>query len=122
MFVTYEVMPRFPGCEELMSRSERKECGDATMLEDIYSNLRYPDEARASRVEGTVVVSFVVEEDGLVTNVKLQRDVGCGLGAEAVRLVERWVTSDLRWVPATQAGKAVRVQYYLPVKFELGEG
>jgi TonB family protein len=64
---------------------------------------------------GTVVVKFVVEKDGTLTNVQLLRDIGMGCGKEAVRMVKGMP----KWIPGKNNGKAVRSIYTLPVNFDL---
>ncbi|PKP34305.1 MAG: energy transducer TonB, partial [Bacteroidetes bacterium HGW-Bacteroidetes-15] len=65
--------------------------------------------------QGTVYVTFVVEPNGSISNVKLLRDIGGGCGTEAIRVVKAMP----KWQPGKQRGKAVRVQFNLPVKFIL---
>ena len=78
-------------------------------------NLSYPDAARENKIEGMVVVLFVVEKDGSVSNVRVLRDIGGGCGEAAVEVVKNMP----RWEPGRQAGKAIRTQFSLPLKFEL---
>ncbi len=119
IFVIAEDMPRFPGCENLGSKKEKEECAQKKMLEFIYANIKYPPIARENGVEGTAVVTFVVEKDGTVKDVKVVRDIGAGCGDEALRVVELMNKKSLKWTPGKQRGKAVRVQFNLPVKFKL---
>ncbi len=119
IFVIAEDMPRFPGCENLGSKKEKEECAQKKMLEFIYANIKYPPIARENGVEGTAVVTFVVEKDGSVKDVKVVRDIGAGCGDEALRVVELMNKKSLKWTPGKQRGKAVRVQFNLPVKFKL---
>jgi len=116
IFKVVEEMPRFPGCEDMKASSKEIEnCSKQKMLEHIYSNLKYPASARDQNVEGMVVVQFVVEKDGSITGSKILRDIGAGCGTESQRVVDAMPT----WRPGLQGGKAVRVQYILPVKFKL---
>lgn len=119
IFVVAEDMPRFPGCEDLPSKKEKEQCAGQKLLEFIYANIQYPAVARENGVEGTVVVAFVVEKDGSVADIKLLRDIGAGCGDEAQRVVKLMNAMPERWIPGKQRGKAVRVQYNLPVKFVL---
>lgn len=115
-FVVVEQMPRFSGCEEMgLSDSEIKQCSDKKMLEYIYSRIKYPSMARETIIEGTAVVSFVVEKDGSLTNLKIIREIGGGCGSEVVRVVKDMPN----WIPGEQRGVKVRVQFNLPVKFKL---
>ncbi|MCO6485095.1 MAG: TonB family protein [Saprospiraceae bacterium] len=119
IFVIAEDMPRFPGCEDLPSKKEKEACAQKKMLEFIYANIKYPPIARENGVEGTVVVTFVVEKDGAVKDAKIVRDIGAGCGDEALRVVELMNKKSLKWTPGKQRGKPVRVQFNLPVKFKL---
>jgi periplasmic protein TonB len=119
IFVIAEDMPRFPGCEDLPSKKEKEECAQKNMLEFIYANIKYPAIARENGVEGTVVVTFVVEKDGSVQNMKVVRDIGAGCGDEALRVVDLMNKKGVKWTPGKQRGKPVRVQFNLPVKFKL---
>lgn len=114
-----EQMPLFPGCDDISAYAERKQCANKKMLEFIYGNIKYPAEAKENGVEGMAVVSFVVEKDGSISGAKAVRDPGAGTGAEAVRVVRLMQERGLRWEPGEQAGKAVKVQFNLPVKFKL---
>jgi len=114
IFTIVEEMPRFPGCEYLEGR-ERKSCADKKMLEYLYKSIRYPEVARENKIEGMVVISYVVEKDGSITNAKILRDLGGGCGLEALRLVEAMP----RWIPGKQRNQAIRTQFNLPVRFKL---
>lgn len=115
IYKVVEVQPSFPGCENETDPKTKKICAETNMLQFIYSNVKYPDEARAAKIEGTVYIKFVVEKDGTVTHAELVRDIGGGCGEEALRVVNLMP----KWNPAMQRGKLVRVQFNLPVKFKL---
>lgn len=119
IFVIAEDMPRFPGCEDLGNKKEKEECAKGKLLEFIYENIEYPSIARENGVEGTVVISFVVEKDGKVKESKIVREIGGGCGDEALRVVELMNAEGKRWTPGKQRGKPVRVMFNLPVKFKL---
>lgn len=119
---TYKVveqMPRFPGCEDLTGEQERKTCAQQELLKYIYKNLRYPEEMQQNGIEGTVVVTFVIDVDGSTTDARVVRDIGAGCGEEALRVVNEMTTKGLYWTPGMQRGKPVRVQFNLPIKFKL---
>ena|SRR5689334_6283369 len=103
VLTTAEVMPTFPGGEEKL----------AQFMKD---NIQYPKEALDNKVEGTVYVSFVVDETGKITNVQMLKRMAYGMDQEAMRVVKMMPN----WVPGMNKGKAVAVQYTLPVKFSLG--
>ncbi len=112
-------MPRFPGCEDRGTEEERKSCSQAELLKFVHKNLQYPAVAKANAIEGTVVVNFVIELDGTVSNIKLVRDIGAGCGDEAVRIVHLMNEQGIRWIPGRSRGRVPRVQFNLPVKFKL---
>lgn len=89
--------------------------GEEALFDYITKNLQYPLEGREGMVTGTVVVKFVVEKDGTLTNVQLLRDIGMGCGKEAVRMVKGMP----KWIPGKNNGKAVRSIYTLPLNFDL---
>ena len=101
-FIAVEQMPEFPG-------------GQEGLVNYLVENLNYPEKAKAEKITGKVYVSFVVEKDGSISNVKVLRDIGYGCGEEAVRVVKAMP----RWKPGMQRGKNVRVQYTLPLNFQL---
>ena len=115
---TYEVveqMPRFGECDEALPKDELALCSNLALLKYMSKKTRYPSLAHANGVQGTAVVSFVVERDGSITDLELVRDPGAGTGAEAMRVVR----SMPRWEPGRQRGEPVRVRFKLPVKFKL---
>jgi TonB family protein len=87
----------------------------------MYGNIRYPQEARAQNLEGSVVTTFVVEKDGSLSNLSILKDIGGGAGLEVLRVVEAMNNSQIRWVPARKDEEPVRFQYTLPIKFKLEE-
>lgn len=101
-FTVVEVQPSYPGGEEAMMRY---------LAENIY----YPQEARMSGIQGTVYVSFVVERDGSIVDVRVFKKIGGGCDEEAIRVVSKMP----KWKPGMQKGKAVRVQFNMPIKFTL---
>ena len=102
IFKIVEEMPSFPG-------------GEAKLMEFVGKNIKYPQIARETGIQGRVFVNFVVEPDGSVSNVTVLRGIGGGCDEEAMRVVKNMP----KWKPGKQRGKAVRVQYMLPVNFRL---
>lgn len=86
--------------------------GMSAFREWIGRNYQYPQEAIDEGLNGTVEISFVVEQDGSLTNIKVNRDPGFGTGEEAVRLLKQ----SPKWSPGIQNGAAVRVAYTLPIR------
>ena len=119
IFKTADPMPRFPGCEEMTgTAAEKKECADKKMLEYFDSRIIYPVETRQMSGQGTVIVTFVVEIDGRITDAKIVRDIGSGCGSEALRVINLMNQAGIRWIPGQKEGKPVRVQFNVPVKFK----
>ncbi len=108
-------MPTFPGCAHIADKAERRTCVDQKLLEFVYSNIKYPVLARENGVQGLVVVNFVVEKDGSITDIQIVRDIGAGCGQEAVRIVKMMP----KWNPGKQRGRPVRVRFTLPIRFKL---
>ena len=102
IFTIVENQPEFPG-------------GMEALYKYLAQNIKYPQLARDNNITGKVYVTFVVEKDGSIANPKVLRDIGGGCGAEAIRVVK----SMPKWTPGKQRGKAVRVQFNLPVNFNL---
>ena len=102
IFDVVEQQPSFPG-------------GQSALLSWLSSNIHYPPVAEENGIQGRVVVSFVVEPDGSISNVQVVRGVDPSLDKEAVRVTKAMP----KWVPGKQNGQAVRVKYNLPVTFKL---
>lgn len=81
----------------------------------LAENIQYPEQAKADGIQGRVLVRFVVMNDGSIVNVEVERGIGNGCDEEAVRVVK----SMPKWKPAISDGKAVNVQYALPITFKL---
>lgn len=119
-FLIVEQMPRFPGCEDSnQTEHEKKLCADKKMLDFIYENLNYPNQARENQIEGTVVIQFVISKDGTIKNPVITKDIGGGCGEEAIRIVESMNNMRVKWTPGFQRGRAVNVQFNLPIRFKL---
>ncbi len=115
IFKEVDEMPRFPGCEDVADKEEQKACQQKEMLMFIYSNIKYPAEAREQGIEGVNVVQFVVEKDGSITNEKSIRTSGGGTDEECLRVVRLMP----KWLPGKKDGVPVRVEFKLPIKFKL---
>lgn len=102
IFQVVESMPTFPGGELELSRY-------------LMRSIDYPVMARESGIQGRVYVTFVVEKDGSITDVRIRRGIGGGCDQEALRVVKAMP----RWTPGKQRGLPVRVQFNLPVRFVL---
>jgi TonB family protein len=107
--------PTFPGCENSSHILEGKRCADEKFLQFINANLIYPTEAKKKRIEGMVVVEFMVEKDGSVSNIGLIQDIGGGCGQAALDVVSKMP----RWNPGPARGRPKKIRFVLPVKFKL---
>lgn len=90
--------------------------GMSGFYDDLYRIVRYPAASRKMKIQGKVLIQFVVEVDGSFTDVKLLRGVSDELDAEAIRAIKAYKK---KWNPGKQRGKAVRQRYMIPVQFQL---
>ena len=102
VFDTVEQMPEYPG-------------GMQAMIAFLQTNMKYPEDAAKQKVEGRVMVQFVVETDGSVTDVHVAKQVFPSLDAEAIRVVQAMP----KWTPGKDKGRVVRVKYNLPIVFRM---
>ena len=118
-----EQMPAYssPGCPPQRPHMTAEEkaallrCAQKAMLTYVYENIEYPMPARRLGITGMSVVTFVVERDGSLADIRTVQFVSASIDAEARRVVE----SMPPWVPGVQAGEPVRVQFNLPIAFRL---
>jgi TonB family protein len=101
-FDVVEQMPQYPG-------------GIGEMMKFLSITVKYPEAAEKAGTQGRVIVSFIVEKDGSVSNAKVQKSVSEELDAEALRVVN----AIPKWTPGMQKGQAVRVKYTIPISFRL---
>ncbi len=101
-FISLEQQPSFPG-------------GMDKFYAYLSRTVKYPAEAQKLNKQGNVFLSFVVEKDGTLTDIKVERGVGFGLDEEAIRVLK----ASPKWIPGIQKGKKVRVKYNIPLKFSL---
>lgn len=104
IFTAVEQQPVFPG-------------GDAGFNKYLSKSIHYPAIARENNVQGRVIVQFVVERDGSLTDIKVVRGIGSGCDEEAIRALK----ASPKWKPGIQNGRPVRVQYSVPVAFALAQ-
>ena len=102
VFDVVEIMPSFPG-------------GESELMAFLNENLRYPPEANENGIQGRPIITFVVERDGSITNVRVIRSVDPLLDGEAVRVVKMMP----KWNPGKQNSTPVRVKFTLPINFRL---
>ena len=102
VFVVAEKMPSFPG-------------GDAALLQYLGKNIKYPTIPQENGTQGRVIVQFVVDKDGTITNPVVVKSVDAYLDKEALRVINAMP----KWTPGKQRNQPVRVKYTLPVMFRL---
>ena len=102
IFVVVEKQPEFPG-------------GIQALMNFLGDNIKYPVEAQKERIQGRVIVNFIINEDGSLSDIKVLRGQNELLDAEAVRVISNMPN----WKPGTQKGEAVKVRFTLPVDFRL---
>ena len=102
VFDVVEQMPQFPG-------------GQSALFDYLSSHIKYPVVAEENGVQGRVIVTFVVERDGSITDTKVAKSVDPSLDREAMRVVRTMPN----WIPGKQNGSAVRVKFTVPVTFRL---
>jgi protein TonB len=104
VFVIVEKMPEFPG-------------GKLEMMKFISTNIIYPEIAVKNGIEGTVVIEFIIEKDGSISNIKIIKDTGGGCGEAGVDVIKLMPN----WIPGTQRDQPVRVKMLVPIKFRLSK-
>lgn len=111
-----EQMPYFMGCHDLDGDpAAKRDCSNQELVRFLSRYLVYPEVAKMTGVEGTVYVSFIVDETGRVLNPALLSDIGGGCGQAALDVIEEMPD----WEPAMQGGHAVKVRLNLPIQFYL---
>jgi protein TonB len=121
VYTLVEEMPIYPGCEAMESNDSRNECTINEIVNFIATHTKYPKKAKRKNVDGTVYIQFIVDEFGNVGNVDILKGVnikyGDLLNQEALRVISK--------LPQMKAGKqkgeVVRVQYSVPIRFNLGK-
>lgn len=104
IFSSVEQVPVFPG-------------GMEAFIRYLGKNIRYPAVARENGTQGKVIVSFVCERDGSLTDIHVTRGIGDGCDEEATRVIK----ASPKWSPGIQNGRPVRVAYSVPISFALSE-
>ena len=102
IFTYVEEMPEFPG-------------GDEALFKYLAQSIKYPKGTADAKIQGRVYITFVISKEGKTEQVKVMRGIGTSFDQEAIRVIEEMPN----WKPGTQNGKAVNVQYSLPINFKL---
>ena len=96
---------------EVCEQMPTYEGGDAALLKYLGENWKLPDEYKERGIQGRMVVGFIVEKGGSLTNVKVLRAVAIAIDAEVLRVVKGMP----KWIPGRHNGQRVRVRYLLPI-------
>ena len=115
IFTVVEDMPRFPGCEDKGSKAEKEQCAQGALMKYL-GGITYPPMARDNDIEGKVFIRFVVDEKGKITSPEIARGADKLLDDAALKHIKAMPS----WIPGKQRGKAVKVQYVVPINFKLG--
>lgn len=105
----------YPGCEQLESEDEKRQCFQIKINNFIHEKIRYPQEAVESEIQGKVYVEFIINTNGDVKDIKVVRSVHQTLDDEAVRIISQLP----KFIPATYNGQATNTYFRIPVNFEL---
>ncbi len=115
ILVDVEVKPTWKSCEAEADVQLRQECFEKNLASFFNDFIIYPEKARKKKVEGQVIVQFVVEKDGSVSNIQVMQDIGNGCGDEVVRAIQHLP----QLAPGFNNGSPVRVLYRAPFNFKL---
>jgi periplasmic protein TonB len=102
IYTVIDVYPRFPG-------------GDEARLYFLRNNIRYPEGALKSGIQGVVILVFIIEQDGMISHVEVKKGIGGGCDEEAVRVAKIMP----RWDPGKRSGRPVRVMVQMPLVFKI---
>ncbi|MBC7885655.1 MAG: energy transducer TonB [Saprospiraceae bacterium] len=115
IFISAERMPALVTCREYINEEERRQCTQKSILEYVYKHLKYPSLARETGIEGTVIISFIIDKNGKMNEVEIKRDIGGGCGS-AAKMVIKGLNN---WEPGYHNDRAVNVKYTIPIRFKL---
>ncbi|HMQ49286.1 MAG TPA: energy transducer TonB [Saprospiraceae bacterium] len=118
IYKVVEEMPRFPGCEDLPTKEDKKSCADKAMLTYVYKNLVYPGEAQRAGISGIVVASFIVEPDGTLSTITIVRSIGGGCDEAVIDVLQQMNEEGIVWTPGKMGGIPQRTLFNFPVKFQ----
>jgi protein TonB len=115
-FAVLEDIPIFPGCENVPRGDKQKQCFTEQMTKHINKYFNYPERAKEDNIQGRVIVQFIIDKNGNVTNLKLKGPKGGDLlESEAERIIKKLP----KFTPGKQRGRAVGVSYAQPIMFKL---
>lgn len=109
------IEPKIQTEDDVVAFAEQMPEFNGELFEYIAKNIKYPSEAKEKKIEGKVIVEFIVEKDGSISNAKIVKKAGHGFDEETLRVINAMPN----WKPGRQNGKPVRVSYTLPIRFSL---
>jgi len=115
------IYPSLPDCGSAVNNEEKFTCSYKSLGKYLLPPV-YPAKARENGIDGTVIISWVIEKDGFVSNVRVERDIGEGCGEANRAIYNRLITKKVKWNPAIKNGEPVRTKMFMPLKFTLGDG
>ncbi|MDZ4748135.1 MAG: energy transducer TonB [Saprospiraceae bacterium] len=115
VFEIVDLMPLYAGCEAAVNDSI--DCSFLKVVNHIKSNLKYPEEALKNKVQGQVVVEFVIDTNGALINPVIKQGLGSGCDEEALRVIALMPA----WIPGKQDGQKVKVRMKLPIVFQVSK-
>ena len=101
-YYAFEMMPQFPG-------------GESELFKFLRENVKYPRKARDNGISGRVYVSYIIDKDGSLRDIKIIKGISQEIDEEAMRVIKLMP----KWIPGMQDGIAVQVQYNIPINFKL---
>ncbi|MCC5916050.1 MAG: energy transducer TonB [Cryomorphaceae bacterium] len=110
-FAVVENKPVFPGCENEKTEQDRSDCFQRMMSRHVGSNFKFPEISKQMGSQGVVVVNFIINKDGSVSDAKVVRGVDDALDAEAIRVIKKLP----KFEPAKQRGRPVRMSFNMPI-------
>jgi len=117
VFYETDEMPRFPGCESIVSEVEKSNCSTKKFISYINSNLIYPEDILNRNINDKVIVKFIIQEKGFISNIEILKDIEGGYGAEVKRVIMNLNKKGIKWVPGKNKGNPENVFMILPVYF-----
>jgi TonB family protein len=114
-FMVLDEIPQFKECKEV-SKEEAKACFEEQLKKHIRKNLKYPAEAKKNNIQAKVIVQFIINQEGKVTDLRAKSPKGAELlEAEAIRVIKKLP----KFIPGKQRGRVVNTSYAVPILFKM---
>ena len=112
-------IPHLPECSSKLTALKKAGCNTRQLYDKYALIYGYPPIARETGIKGKVIVSLLIEPDGHVSKVKLEKDIGGGCGQAVLAALQSEVTNGVKWIPAIKDAKPVRSKFYYVTVFTL---